>query len=92
MTKQLNIRSDRAFEIAQRIADRLEETTTQVVLEALRRYDRKTRRVPTYDELSPEDRAFADELLALARAGRDEGKPGATSDHSDLYDEHGAPK
>jgi hypothetical protein len=92
MTKQLNIRNDRAFEAAQRVAERLRETTTQVVVEALRRYERKTLRVPTYEELNPEERAFADRLLALAEAGRHEGEADATSDHSYLYDEHGAPK
>ena len=45
MTRQLNIRNDRAFEAAQRVAERLHETTTQVVVEALRRYEQKTFRV-----------------------------------------------
>ena len=92
MTRQLNIRNDRAFEAAQRVAERLHGTTTQVVVDALRRYERKTFRVPAYDELNQEDRSFADRLLALAEAGRHEGEPDATSDHGYLYDEHGAPK
>ena len=92
MTRQLNIRNDRAFEAAQRVAERLHETTTQVVVEALRRYEQKTFRVPTYDELNQEERSFADRLLALAEAGRHEGEPDATSDHVYLYDERGAPK
>jgi len=92
MSRQLNIRSDEAYETARRIARRLNVSTTEVVRTALDRYDRETSRVPTYDELAPKQKAFADRLLALARAGRSEGDPEATSDHSYLYDESGAPK
>ena len=44
-------------------------------------------------KLTPKERAFVDELMALARrsaAVADSG--GMTSDHSDLYDERGLPK
>lgn len=92
MTKQLNIRSDKALRAAQRVAQRLNETTTEIVVDALRRYERKTLRVPTYDELNRRDRSFADQLLALAQAGRSEGDARASSDHGYLYDAHGAPK
>ena len=44
------------------------------------------------EELSKRDRLFADRLLALARAGRSEGDPSASSEHDYLYDEDGAPK
>jgi hypothetical protein len=92
MTKQLNIRSDKAFRAARRVAQRLNETTTEVVVDALRRYERKTLRVPAYEELNRRDKSFADRLLALAREGRSEGDVRASSDHGYLYDAHGAPK
>ena len=92
MTRQLNIRSDKALVAARGMAHRLNESTTRVVLDALRRLDRKTERIPTYEELSKRDRLFADRLLALARAGRSEGDPSASSEHGYLYDEDGAPK
>jgi hypothetical protein len=92
LTKQLNIRSDKAYRAARRVAQRLNETTTEVVVDALRRYERKTLRVPTYDELNRRDKSFADRLLALASEGRSEGDAKASSDHSYLYDPHGAPE
>jgi hypothetical protein len=42
--------------------------------------------------LTPEQRAFAEQLLAIAKAGQSEGDPNASSDHSYLYDEFGLPK
>jgi hypothetical protein len=92
MTRQLNIRSDEAFRAARRISHTLKQPTARVVLDALRRLDRKTEKVPAYADLSEADRLFADRLLALARAGRSEGDPAASSDHDYLYDERGAPK
>ena len=69
-----------------------DEAATEIVVAASTRCGGKTVTHPTYDELGPEERSFADRLLALARAGRDEGEPDATSDHGYLYDSHGAPK
>lgn len=92
MAKQLNVRSDKAGKTARKIAVRLKGTKTEVVVGALRRFDGQTARLPTYAELKGEPRRFADRLLALARSGRNEGDPDASSDHSWLYDESGAPK
>jgi hypothetical protein len=92
MTRQLNIRSDKALVAARRLGHRLNQSTTRVVLDALRRLDRKTRKVPAYGDLSKRDRVFADRLLALARAGRSEGDSTASSEHEYLYDQNGAPK
>lgn len=92
MTKQLNVRSDRAYRSARRLSADLGISTTAVVEAALDRMERDHYKVPAYDELDPEQRAFADRMLALARKGREEGSPAATSDHSYLYDEIGAPK
>jgi hypothetical protein len=92
MTRQLNVRSDHAYETARRLAQRLGTSTTSVVETALDRLDRDTFKVPTYEDLTSEQRARADRLLALARAGRDEGDPAASSDHGWMYDESGLPK
>ena len=45
---------------------------------ALDRMERDHFKVPSYDELNPEQRAFADKMLALADKGREEGDPNAT--------------
>lgn len=91
MTRQLNVRSEKAYGTARRMAARLGLSTTAVVETALDLMERDYLKVPTYDELNPEQKAFADEMLALARKGRDEGDRDATSDHDYLYDEIGAP-
>ena len=57
MTKQLNVRSEVAYETAQRLAARLGTSTTAVVEKALDLLDRSTFKVPTYDDLTPEQRA-----------------------------------
>lgn len=89
MRKQLNIRSDEAYEMASEIARELGTTTTRAVTEALREY--RERHLPR-PEVPPEQ---AEEtyriLMELAREFSRHKLPGATSDHSDMYDEHGLP-
>jgi hypothetical protein len=89
MTRQLNIRSDEAHAIATEIARELGTTTTDAVTAALREY--RDRHLPRL-EVSPEE---AEEtyriLMELAREFSKHKRPGATSDHSDMYDEHGLP-
>jgi hypothetical protein len=92
MTKQLNVRSDKAYRSARRLSAELGMSTTAVVETALDLMERDHFKVPTYEELNPEQRAFADRMLSLARKGRVEGDPNATFDHRYLYDEIGAPK
>jgi antitoxin VapB len=48
-------------------------------------------RVPTLAEMTPEQRARYESLRALVREAGAFIRPGATSDHSDLYDEFGLP-
>jgi antitoxin VapB len=88
MTKQLNIRSDEAYAIVSDIAKRTGRSRTDVVLAALLSYAERRAMV----DLTPEQRAFVDELMALARRSADAAPPGMTSDHSDLYDESGLPR
>ncbi|MEX0851708.1 MAG: type II toxin-antitoxin system VapB family antitoxin [Bauldia sp.] len=88
MTKQLNIRSDEAYEIASRVSREIGRTRADVVLAALlsfaeARIDRKMTR---------KQRAFVNELMALARRSAAVAPRGMTSDHSYLYDDKGLPR
>lgn len=88
MPRQLNIRSDEAFETAQRLARRQGKPVTEVVLHALRAYDAA---FSADAELTPEQQAEYEALRQIARAAAKRAKEGAASDHSDMYDEHGLP-
>ena len=50
------------------------------------------RRLPTVEELTAEQRATYEYLRALSRESAKRKLPGATSDHSDMYDEFGLPR
>ena len=88
MPRQLNVRSDEAYAIANEIAQRTGRTRADVVLAALLSY----REAKTGRKLTKTQRAFVDELLALAHRSAAVARPGTTSDHSYLYDERGLPK
>ncbi|MCC0804893.1 hypothetical protein FPV16_01430 [Methylobacterium sp. W2] len=88
MTKQLNIRSDEAHALASDIAERLDTSVTDVVLQALREFGAK---LTLSDELSPSQQAEFEALRALARKASADKRPGATSDHRDMYDDFGLP-
>lgn len=88
MARQLNIRSDEAFETAQRLARRQGRPVTEVVLNALRAYDAA---VSAEADLSPEQQAEFEALRQIARSAAKSAKAGAASDHGDMYDEHGLP-
>lgn len=90
MARQLNIRSDEAFETAKRLAERQGLTTTEVVVRALRYLD-VTSDPLRYEDLSAKQKSLHDRLAELARKAR-EAAPDATSDHSEFYGEDGAPK
>ena len=89
MPRQLNVRSDEAYETAREIARRTRMTTTEVVVKALRKLDEETPK--TLDAMTAEQRARYDGLMAIATETAKHKRPGATSDHSDMYDEHGLP-
>lgn len=89
MTKQLNVRNDEAYNLAHKIADSLNKPVGETVLIALRDYGS---RLPKVDDMTPTQRAEYEALRALARETAKHKKPGATSDHSDMYDEFGLPK
>lgn len=92
MPKQLNIRSDAAYDTATMLARRLDTTTTDVVVRALDDLSRKTFKAPTYEDLTPEQKADVDRLLEMAADVRRNLAPGVTSDHGDLYGENGLPR
>jgi antitoxin VapB len=88
MAKQLNIRSDEAYRIATRVAKQTGRSRGDVVLAALLSYaERRTGR-----KMTAKERAFVDELMALAERSAAAARRGMTSDHSFLYDENGLPK
>ena len=90
MARQLNIRSDEAYRIAHRLAKRRGLTVTEVVTEALRHEQGESHAAP---EVSPEQAAETVRILMdMSERSARAALPGATSDHSDFYDEHGLPK
>jgi hypothetical protein len=90
MPRQLNIRSDEAYETAHRLADHLGQTTTKIVEDALRAYT-AGRILPSKKVTKEEADAFVLEIQQMVEALRPYRMPGATSDHSDIFDEHGLP-
>lgn len=87
MAKQLNIRSDRAYDTAQRLASRLNTSATAVVETALDRYA-----AAVLPEVSPEQ--AQETFRVLMEAAREVSacaRPGASSDHRDFYDDKGLP-
>jgi antitoxin VapB len=88
MTKQLNIRNDEVYRLAHTIAEETGQPISQIVETALRDYASK---LPCRDGMTPAQRATYETLRALARETAKHKKPGATSDHSDMYDEFGLP-
>jgi hypothetical protein len=90
MARQLNIRSDEAYRIARRLAKKRRQTITEVVTAALRREQEEAKAAP---EVPPEEAAETFRILMeLSKKAAKATKPGTTSDHSYLYDEHGLPK
>ena len=89
MTKQLNIRNNEVYERAHLIALRMGKSVTEAMLTVLREYGPKQ---PQVDGLTPSQQATYEMLRALSREAAKHKLPGATSDHSDMYDDFGLPK
>jgi hypothetical protein len=92
--KQLNIRSDEAYDTAHRLARKLGKTTQQVVVEALVEKARKEGLHAS--DLAPEVVAARLAGLLAARERMWTGTGPTTQSHRDdddwLYDENGAPR
>ena len=90
MPRQLNIRSDKAYDMARRLAAHYGVTTARIVEDALDEYAAR-RMLPSKKVTKEEADAFVREIQQMVEALRPFVKPGATSDHSDMYDENGLP-
>lgn len=90
MPRQLNIRNDEAYETATSLARRLNTTTTDVVLRALRKLAGDA--AATTGPLTEKQQRDYEALRAIVAEVARHKVPGATSDHSDMYDEFGLPK
>ncbi len=88
MTKQLSVRSEEAYRLAHAIADQTGRTLGDVLTLALRSY---ASTLPAVDGMTPRQRAAYEYFRALGRRSALRKKPGATSDHGDMYDEYGLP-
>lgn len=90
MTRQLNVRSDKAYDTARRLAEHYETTTTKVVEDALDEYAAR-RMLPSKKMTKEQAEKFLRELDVLIEIANRNRPPGLTSDHSDMYDEDGLP-
>lgn len=90
MPRQLNVRSDEAYEIAQRVAEISDRPVAQVVLEALREYGAK---FPDQSNLTATQRAEIAAIRAIGRRAAAKRLPGVTFDEimTEMYDEFGLP-
>ena len=91
MAKQLNIRSDEAYERAQRLARRWGTTAADAVVRALRSVDDDPFRWPSHDELTDAQKRDHARLMELAERARTEMTNLSFTD-ADLYGEDGLPK
>ena len=89
MARQLNVRSDEAYETAHALAQRTCMTTTQVVEKALNLLDAETPK--TAPDSNFDQKAWIDRLKAISAEIAKNKRPGETSDHSDMYDDGGLP-
>jgi antitoxin VapB len=80
----LNIKSDRAHELARRLAQETGETMTAAIEKAL---EDQLMRIHRHKEREYRYRTIREIVSSLPPP-----PPGVTSDHSDLYDEWGLPK
>ena len=88
--RQVKIREE-AYERASSLAQRLGRTTSDVVEDALLQYEPKIDAGRMGDMTEEQQRRF-DRIMALANEASRHKLPGATSDHSDMYDDYGLPK
>lgn len=88
MAKRLIIEGDEVVGIAERMAQRLGTTPDDAVMRLLRESEA---RAVAKASLTPAQQETYDVLRALVKDVAQYKQPGATSDHSDLYDENGLP-
>lgn len=103
MTETLIIEGDEAYALAQELAERRGISLGEAVVASLRAsldtaaepperaHAPRSIRIPTLEEMTPEQREDYESLRALVREASKHFVTGATSDHSYLYDENGLP-
>lgn len=99
MTERLIVEDDEAHTLAQELAERRGVSLAEAVVSSLRESLHAVPGtlfpprigIPSLDEMTIEQRADYDALRALVREAAAHIVPGATSDHSYLYDENGLP-
>lgn len=100
MTERLIVEDDEAHALARELAERRGVSVEEAIVASLRASLDEARparpaptpvRIPTLEELTPEQRADLEALRALIREAAPYIIPGASSDHRDMYDEHGLP-
>lgn len=89
MSRQLNIRNDEVYRLAHEVAADMGKPVTEAMLTLLRAYKPAA---PAVHSHTQEQRAWLEEVRALALEASRHKPPGMTSDHSDLYDENGLPR
>jgi len=90
VARQLNIRSDEAYDIARRVSDIVDRPMSDVVLEALREYGSK---FSDRTKLTATQKAESNAIQAISRRAAAKRLPGVTFDEimNDMYDEFGLP-
>lgn len=83
---QLNIKDEELIAEAKALAAELGTSVTGALREAI-----QAMRTHRAEEREARKRAMVSAIMALAAQTSKHVPSGATSDHSDLYDEHGAP-
>lgn len=91
MARQLNVRSDEAYDIARNVADLTGKPVAEVVLDALREHGAKFR---DQSDLTATQKANIDAIRAAARRAQAKLKPGVSVEDimDDMYDEQGLPR
>ena len=83
---QLNIKDDALILEARALADELGTSVTGALREAV-----QALRAQRANRAAAEREAMIAAIMAIAANASQRLPPGVTSDHSDMYDEHGAP-
>ena len=103
MTETLIVDGDEAYALAQELAGRRGMSLGEAVVASMRasldtaadrpvpKHARGPVHIPTLEEMTPEQREDYEALRALVREASKHIVPGATSDHSYLYNENGLP-
>ena len=97
MIEALIVERDEALGLAKELAERTGTSVEDAVVSALREtlpaegLSPQPPRVPSLEDLTPERRRRYESLRGFVREIADYKVPGATSDHRDMYDDHGLP-